>query len=93
MPYLLIYFSILDQLVVGFGIVGILIDLVRKRSNPKQLHELLPRMFAYGTIPIGFAFLACAFDPTLLVQLESINIYIAAAGCAVLYVAWDAVKR
>ena len=92
MPYLLLFFDYLDKIVVGFGVFGLAIYLIRNPHGEHELRDLLPRLFAYGTIPMGVAFIVCAFDPTLLSRLASINIYIAAAGCSILYVAWDALR-
>ena len=93
MPYLLLFFDHIDKIVVGFGVFGLALHLIRNGNGEHELRDLLPRLFAYGTIPIGIAFVICAFEPSLLTRLSSINIYIAAAGCSVLYVAWDAIRR
>lgn len=62
------------------------------RAKGCELKDVLLRLFALGMLPMGVAFIICAFDPSLLVNLQSINIYIAAAGCSIIYVAWDAIK-
>lgn len=46
-----------------------------------------------SSIPSGFLFIASAFDPMLLARVSEAPVYIALAGCAVLYIAGKTVRE
>lgn len=93
MPYIDLLFDYFDRIAVAFGVGGIVFDYLFKRDRIRELKDLLPRLFAYSMIPMGIAFIICAFRPELLDRLSSINIYIAAAGCSILYLARDSLRK
>jgi hypothetical protein len=74
---------------VGAAIVafaGILIwNHARKRHS--RLDAVLTRVLAASAIPTGITLLVCAFNPSLIAQLQGLNVHIAVAGMALLFIA------
>ncbi len=62
--------------------------LSRQRS---QLDDLISRSLAGSAIPTGLILLLCAFKPDLLLSLEGLNMYIAAAGLVLIFVSCRAI--
>lgn len=75
---------------VVFTVIGFLISLVQVKMNRGEvkLENLMTGAFAASTIPTGLILIICAFDQSLIQKLEGLNIYIAAAGLALLYLAY-----
>jgi hypothetical protein len=83
----------IHSLTVIFGLLafaGIYIS-NRIRGKTNHLDDLLMRMLSASAIPTGLLLLLCAFDTTLLQKIEGLNIYIALAGLALIYVSLKAV--
>ena len=82
---------ILGTLTVLFGIVAFLASLwINWRLGRRNsLSRLLGAGMGASAIPAGFVFLYCAFDPTALSQVSNTPIYIALAGLAVIFVAYQ----
>ena len=63
----------------------------------KQKATSLEDFFVVGltgsSCPSGFLFIAAAFDSTLLIRVSEAPVYIALAGCAVLYLAIKTVRE
>lgn len=63
----------------------------------KQKNTSLEDFFVVGitgsSFPSGFLFIAAAFDSTLLSRVAEAPVYIALAGCAVLYIAIKTVRE
>lgn len=93
MSWINFYLLYLDQISTGFGLLGALSYLIRQNFSGIQMKGIFINIFSLGLIPVGIGFIICAFDPQLLNSLKSANIYIAAAGCGIIYVAWDAVSQ
>ena len=79
-----------DEISVGLGVFAFVVFIVRGklRKREMRLEYLLLQVFAASTIPTGIALLFCAFEPALIAQLGGLNIHIAAAGLALLYLSF-----
>lgn len=75
---------------VLFGILGFIYTAIRLYRNKYEikLETLLVGAFTGSTIPTGIILIWSAFNPSIIQQLEGINIHIAAAGLALLYIAY-----
>jgi hypothetical protein len=83
---------------VGPVAAGLLIALLYWAYRAtKQKKTSLEDFFVVGmtgsSFPSGFLFIASAFDPTLLTRVSEAPVYIALAGCAVLYIALKTVRE
>lgn len=58
----------------------------RLKSWKNSLQKLLIISLAASSIPTGIILILCAFDLTLINRLEGLNVHIAAAGLALLYI-------
>lgn len=68
------------------GCVGyVLRSYLRKR--PVNLVRVLMVMLSASLIPTGVWLLLCAFDPTLLSEVSGLNLYLAVAGVALIFIA------
>lgn len=80
----------INEISVGLGILVfglfLLVNWWKGRAN--RLDVLLTRVFAASAIPTGIVLLLCAFEPTLIIRLGGLNIHIAVAGMALLYVSF-----
>ncbi|HEY7334070.1 MAG TPA: hypothetical protein VH639_04240 [Bryobacteraceae bacterium] len=65
-------------------ILGLLWDFKRKKTTGLEVH--LARAAAAGTVPTSLLLIYCAFDPSVLPHLTGLNVPIAAAGMALLYI-------
>ena len=84
----LISFASVTLAILAFCVVFIL-----KKSKKQEIHldDLFMRTFCASAIPTGILLLACAFYPELLTKLTGLNVHIAVAGLALLYVSGKAV--
>lgn len=65
-------------------IAGIVFDYVKKRSAGLEVH--LARVGAAGALPTGIILVYGAFEPSVITQLSGLNVPIAAAGLALIYI-------
>lgn len=76
---------------VGLAIIVFIVSLiVSKLKNQKiTLYDLLVRSLAASTLPTGIVLILCAFELELIDRLEGLNVHIAAAGLALIYIAFN----
>ncbi len=75
-------------------IVALLFWLYRwKNAKAVSLEDIFIVGITGSSFPSGVLFVVAAFDSTLLVQVSEAPVYIALAGCAVLYVAGKTVME
>lgn len=78
----------INTISVGLGILifgtVIIKNLVTKQQN--KLEDILVKVFAGSAIPTGILLLFCAFKPALISHLKNLNIHIAVAGLALIYI-------
>jgi len=72
------------SLVVVTFILGVVISLLRKTGS--NLEDHLIKAMAAGAIPTALALIYGAFNPSIIAQLSGLNVAIAAAGLALLYI-------
>ena len=70
---------------------GVAWDFKNKTSTALEVH--LARAGAGGAIPTALVLILCAFRPEILSQLTGLNVPIAAAGLALLYISVKALFR
>lgn len=63
------------------------------KEKKTSLEDFFIVAIAGSSFPSGFLIVASAFNPTLLTKLSDSPIYIALAGCAVIYIACKTVKE
>jgi hypothetical protein len=83
---------------VGPVVAGLSVALLYwSYRTKKQKKTSLEDFFVVGitgsSFPSGFLFIAAAFDSTLLARVSEAPVYIALAGCAVLYIAIKTVRE
>lgn len=83
---------------IGPVAAGLLVALLYWAYRSKmQKSTSLEDFFVVGitgsSFPSGFLFIASAFDSTLLTRVSEAPVYIALAGCAVLYIAAKTVRE
>jgi hypothetical protein len=65
-------------------VVGVGVDLYRGKGSGLEDH--LIKAVAAGTIPTAVVLIYGAFNPSIIAQLSGLNVAIAAAGLALLYI-------
>jgi hypothetical protein len=73
---------------VGFAVLAfvgaVAVDMKRKVTGELESH--MRKAAAAGAIPTAFLLIYGAFDPAIIAQLSGLNVPIAAAGLALLYI-------
>lgn len=64
-----------------------------KNQRRTSLEDFFVVGITGSSFPSGFLFIAAAFDSTLLARVSEAPVYIALAGCAVLYIAGKTVRE
>ncbi|CAN2041514.1 hypothetical protein GMMP15_500010 [Candidatus Magnetomoraceae bacterium gMMP-15] len=64
-----------------------------KQKKKVNLEELFSISICATSIPTGVALVYCAFDSNMLSKLTGVNIHIALAGLALLYIAIKTIKK
>ena len=64
-----------------------------KNKKNTSLEDFFIVGITSSSFPSGFLLIAAAFDSTLLTRMSEAPIYIALAGCAVLYIALKTVRE
>ena len=77
------FISTINEISVSAGLVAFVILLFKK--NKTNLGQTLIIVFSASAIPTGIALLFCSLKPSIISNLQGINIHIAAAGIALLY--------
>jgi hypothetical protein len=72
------------SLVVVTFVLGVVISLFRKSNATLEDH--LIKAMAAGAIPTAIVLIYGALDPSIIAQLSGLNVAIAAAGLALLYI-------
>ena len=90
--YFTIFIENVTNISVALGIIAFfsIITYNSYKGYPITLDDLLLRMLAASAMPTGFLLLVCAFDPLLISEFDGLNIHIAAAGLALLYISYEA---
>lgn len=80
----------INHATVIFGIIGFVYTAIKLYKNKYEikLEILLVGSFTGSTIPTGCILIWSAFNPSIIQELEGVNIHIAAAGLALLYIAY-----
>lgn len=80
----------INHATVIFGILGFLYTWykLRKKLREVKLENLLIGAFTGSTIPTGLVLIWSAFDQSIILKLEGLNMHIAAAGLALLFIAY-----
>lgn len=83
---------------VGPVMAGLLVALLywayrSKNQKATSLEDFFVVGITGSSFPSGFLFIAAAFDSSLLVRVSEAPVYIALAGCAVLYIAAKTVRE
>lgn len=63
------------------------------KQKKTQLEDFFIVGMTGSSFPSGFLFIASAFDSSLLARVSEAPVYIALAGCAVLYIAVKTVRE
>lgn len=63
------------------------------KSKTVELEDMFIVGITGSSFPSGILFIVAAFDPTLLEKVSEAPVYIAIAGCAVLYIAGKTLKE
>lgn len=79
----------IPQVSVSLGIITFLTVLGFNyfAGTKSRLEYLLVRVLAASCVPTAIALICCAFDPQLILEMTGVNIHIACAGLALLYMA------
>ena len=89
-----LFFKYLNEVSVSLMLVFILVYICRCLVDHRTVSlegMLMPAMSA-ASLPAGVALIICAFSPSYVSKLESINVYLAMAGIALLYFAIQSVS-
>ena len=82
------YLPSLQQISVACALVVFLFVLIRnhRQKKPHSLERLLAKLLAGSALPTGTFLILCAFDTSLVSKLTDLNLHLAAAGMALLFV-------
>lgn len=69
------------------GFIYALYDITKTKREIK-LEDLLVGAFGSSTIPTGVVLILSAFDPSVIQKIQGLNVHFAAAGLALLYIAF-----
>jgi len=83
------FFENINEISVSFLLLIAIIHAAKSllKGEPLALDNLLAPAMSAATLPTGFALIICAFSPTNVSRLESINVHLAIAGIALIFLA------
>lgn len=90
-----LFFNYINEVSVSFLLLVSVFHAVRSMFNkePMSLDKLLTPAMAAATIPTGMALIICAFSPSNVSKLESINVHLAIAGIALIFLTVHTIKQ
>ncbi len=80
--------NLFNAVSVGAGVVVFVVLVARNaiQKRDARLENILAKVLVASSFPTGVALFLCAFNPSLIAQLIGLNIHIALAGMALLYI-------
>ncbi len=89
-----LFFNYLNEISVSLMLLVILVYIYRCWLDDRSvsLEEMLVPAMSAASVPAGVALIICAFSPSYVSKLQSINIYLAMAGIALLYFAVQSIR-
>lgn len=90
-----LFFNHINEISVSFLLLISVFHVGRSvlKKEPMSLDKLLTPAMAAATIPTGMALIICAFSPSNVSKLESINVHLAIAGIALIFLAVHTIKQ
>jgi hypothetical protein len=90
-----IFFDHVNEISVSFLLIISVFHIIRSflKDETMTLDKLLTPAMAAATIPTGIALIICAFSPSNVSKLESINVHLAIAGIALIFLAIHTIKQ
>jgi|GEM_PF-3683776 len=90
-----LFFDKINEISVSFLLLIAIIYAIKRllNSEPLALDGLLTPAMSAATIPTGFALIICAFSPSNVSKLESINVHLAIAGVALIFLAIHTIRE
>jgi hypothetical protein len=90
-----LFFDHVNEISVSFLLIISVFHIIRSflKDETMTLDKLLTPAMAAATIPTGIALIICAFSPSNVSKLESINVHLAIAGIALIFLAIHTIKQ
>lgn len=90
-----LFFDHINEISVALLLLTSGLHIILSLVNNKAitLDKLLTPAMAAATIPTGMALIICAFSPSNVTKLESINVHLAIAGIALIFLAAHTIKQ